>query len=61
MLDPLEIINGCSLENLIQKILDGNLDIKEQKSSIKDKEKEFPEGIPECGSDALRFGLIAYT
>lgn len=22
---------------------------------------DFPSGIPECGTDALRFGLLAYT
>lgn len=22
---------------------------------------DFPNGIPECGADALRFGLLAYT
>lgn len=22
--------------------------------------KEYPSGFPECGSDALRFGLLAY-
>ena len=27
----------------------------------KDQEADFPDGIPECGSDALRFGLLAYT
>lgn len=27
----------------------------------KSQEADFPEGIPECGADALRFGLLAYT
>ena len=25
------------------------------------QEKDFPDGIPECGADALRFGLLSYT
>ena len=31
---------------------------------MKSKESQradFPDGIPECGADALRFGLLAYT
>ena len=27
----------------------------------KAQEADFPNGIPECGADALRFGLLAYT
>ena len=27
---------------------------------MKEKESEFPNGIQECGSDALRFGLLCY-
>jgi valyl-tRNA synthetase len=27
----------------------------------KAQETDFPDGIPECGADALRFGLLAYT
>jgi valyl-tRNA synthetase len=31
------------------------------KASIKSLQEDFPTGIPQCGSDALRFGLLAYT
>lgn len=30
-------------------------------TAIKGQELDFPDGIPECGADALRFGLLAYT
>ena len=61
VIDPLEVILGCSLEVLHSKIDGGNLPKKEIERAKKDQEADFPDGIPECGSDALRFGLLAYT
>jgi valyl-tRNA synthetase len=61
VIDPLEVIQGCSLESLQARIEAGNLPPKEVARAKKNNELEFPEGIPECGSDALRFGLLAYT
>ncbi|CAD8124442.1 unnamed protein product [Paramecium sonneborni] len=60
VIDPLEIIDGTSLDNLIQKIKEGNLSQEEVERAIDQKKKEFPNGIPECGGDALRFGLLSY-
>jgi len=61
VIDPLEVIGGCSLESLQERLDGGNLPPKEVARAKKNNELEFPEGIPECGSDALRFGLLAYT
>jgi valyl-tRNA synthetase len=61
VIDPLEVINGCSLASLQDRLTGGNLPPKEVDRAKKNNELEFPEGIPECGSDALRFGLLAYT
>lgn len=61
VIDPLEIINGCSLEALQGRLDGGNLPEKEVARAKKNLKEEFPDGIPECGTDALRFGLLAYT
>jgi valyl-tRNA synthetase len=61
VIDPLEVINGCTLEELHQKVRDGNLPPKEVEAALKAQKLDFPKGIPECGADALRFGLLAYT
>ena len=61
VIDPMEIIEGCELEDLKEKIRQGNLPEKEVARALKLQEEEFPDGIPECGADALRFGLLAYT
>lgn len=29
--------------------------------ALKSQRADYPDGIPECGADALRFGLLAYT
>jgi valyl-tRNA synthetase len=61
VIDPLEIIHGCSLQSLQERLDGGNLPAKEVEKAKANNDLEFPDGIPECGSDALRFGLLAYT
>ena len=61
VIDPMEVIYGCDLESLHNKVREGNLPQKEVDSAIKAQKLDFPDGIPECGADALRFGLLAYT
>lgn len=58
IIDPLEVINGCTIESIIEKINQSTLPEKEKIKGIANKKKKFPIGIPECGSDALRFGLL---
>merc|ERR1712226_31762 len=61
VIDPLEVIDGCSLADLHEKLYAGNLPEKEIKKAEEDQKKDFPDGIPKCGADALRIGLLAYT
>ena len=35
--------------------------VQEIEKAKKGQSQEYPDGIPECGADALRFGLLAYT
>ena len=61
VIDPLDVINGIELEKLHTKVQASNLDPKEITRAIKFQKEAFPKGIAECGSDALRFGLLTYT
>jgi len=54
-------MDGITLEALQEKLKLGNLDEKEYAMASKNQQEGFPQGIPECGSDALRFSLINYT
>jgi len=61
VIDPLDVINGVSLETLHDKLAKGNLDPKEIAKAQAGQTKDYPDGIAQCGTDALRFGLLAYT
>lgn len=61
VVDPIDIIDGISLEGLHQKLRQGNLAQSEIKNAEKYQKKAFPQGIPNIGADALRFSLINYT
>jgi len=61
VIDPVDIMEGITLDMLNDKLKQGNLDPKELEKATKYQKTAFPQGIPECGSDALRFSLIQYT
>ncbi|XP_042443553.1 valine--tRNA ligase, mitochondrial 1-like isoform X1 [Zingiber officinale] len=61
VIDPLEVTNGVSLEGLHKRLEASNLDRSELEKAKLDQAKDFPNGIPECGADALRFALVSYT
>ncbi|XP_054834298.1 valine--tRNA ligase [Eublepharis macularius] len=61
VIDPLDVITGITLEGLHAQLLDSNLDPAETERAKQGQKSDYPNGIPECGTDALRFALCAYT
>jgi valyl-tRNA synthetase len=60
VIDPIDVIEGITLEGLNKTLEKGNLDPSEKTVAFEGQKKDFPKGISECGTDALRFGLCAY-
>jgi valyl-tRNA synthetase len=58
VIDPIDMIQGASLEELKSRILKSNLSEKEKIASVKTQEKIYPKGIEAIGSDAMRMACL---
>ncbi|KAF5348621.1 hypothetical protein D9757_014467 [Collybiopsis confluens] len=57
VIDPIDVIQGLELEKLHER----NLDEKEIAKAKAGPKKDFTKGIPQSGTEPLKFALCAYS
>uniref|UniRef100_A0A0R3RW49 valine--tRNA ligase n=1 Tax=Elaeophora elaphi TaxID=1147741 RepID=A0A0R3RW49_9BILA len=60
VIDPSDIVNGISVQQMLERLDRSALSETEKKVAADSLKSRFPEGIPRCGPDALRFALLRH-
>ena len=59
VLDPIDLIDGIQLDALVEKRISGMMQPHLAEKIARQTRKDFPDGIPALGTDALRFTFAA--